>query len=151
MVDILAEIISSGHVEVVVDADPAKIEMVTNKGDPGEHGPGWTSGEYSSSTGVVTFTSNDGLGFATDDLRGADSTVEGPKGDGWTGGSYDAGTGVFTFTSDDSLGFSTDDLRGADSTVEGPAGLDADWTQITQADYDALSPPDPNTLYVIVG
>lgn len=25
------------------------------------------------------------------------------------------------------------------------------WVKLTQAEYDALSPPDPNTLYVIVG
>jgi hypothetical protein len=25
------------------------------------------------------------------------------------------------------------------------------WVQITQAAYDALTPPDPNTLYVVVG
>lgn len=30
-------------------------------------------------------------------------------------------------------------------------GTDAVWTQVTQAEYDALSPPDSNTLYVIVG
>ena len=33
---------------------------------------GFTGGSYNSSTGVVTFTSDDGLGFSTDDLRGAD-------------------------------------------------------------------------------
>ena len=27
----------------------------------------------------------------------------------------------------------------------------AAWTKLTQAEYDALSPPDPDTLYVIVG
>lgn len=30
----------------------------------------------------------------------------------------------------------------------GPPGV---WTQITQAAYDALSPPNPSTLYIIVG
>lgn len=25
------------------------------------------------------------------------------------------------------------------------------WTQLTQAQYDALSPPDPEVLYVVVG
>lgn len=36
---------------------------------------------------------------------------------------------------------------------QGPKGDTgaAPWTQITQAAYDALSPPDANTLYVIVG
>ena len=34
----------------------------------------------------------------------------------------------------------------------GPAGADgadANWLSISQADYDLLAPPDPNTLYVI--
>lgn len=39
---------------------------------PGPAGKGWTSGEYSSATGIVTFTSTDGLGFVTEDLRGED-------------------------------------------------------------------------------
>lgn len=36
----------------------------------------------------------------------------------------------------------------------GPAGATGPpgpWTQITQAAYDALAPPNPATLYVIVG
>lgn len=41
-------------------------------GDPGDDGKGWTGGSYDDETGIVTFTSADGLGFATDDLRGAD-------------------------------------------------------------------------------
>ena len=34
--------------------------------------------------------------------------------------------------------------------LTGPAGADANWEAITQSAYDALDPPDPNTLYVIV-
>lgn len=30
----------------------------------------------------------------------------------------------------------------------GPPGR---WTQMTQAEYDALSPPNPHMLYVIIG
>jgi len=41
-------------------------------------------------------------------------------------------------------------LKG-DPGVQGPVGPPGLWTQITQAAYDALTPPDPNTLYVIVG
>lgn len=33
---------------------------------------------------------------------------------------------------------------------QGPAGADGQWLALTQAEYDALSPPDPQTLYVIV-
>jgi hypothetical protein len=38
----------------------------------GTNGKGWTGGEYNNSTGKVTFSSNDGLGFTTGDLRGSD-------------------------------------------------------------------------------
>jgi hypothetical protein len=44
------------------------------QGDPGPNGNGFTGGSYNSSTGVVTFTSDDGLGFSTGDLRGVDGT-----------------------------------------------------------------------------
>ena len=40
-------------------------------GVDGSDGKGFTGGSYDTSTGIVTFTSNDGLGFATGDLRGA--------------------------------------------------------------------------------
>ena len=43
----------------------------TNGAD-GADGKGWTAGSYDASTGVVTFDSDDGLGFSTGDLRGAD-------------------------------------------------------------------------------
>lgn len=33
----------------------------------------------------------------------------------------------------------------------GSDGTDANWTQMTQAQYDALVVKDPTTLYVIVG
>jgi hypothetical protein len=87
-------------------------------GDPGADGKGWTGGTYDASTGIVTFTSTDGLGFSTTDLRGG----EGAQGKGFTGGTYEDATGVVTFTSDDGLGFATGDLRGA----AGAAGADGD-------------------------
>jgi hypothetical protein len=33
----------------------------------------------------------------------------------------------------------------------GPPGPQGQWDALTQAEYDALNPPDSNTLYVIVG
>lgn len=61
-------------------------------------GPGFTGGTYDASTGVITFTSDDGLGFTTSDLRGATGPT-GPVGPtGPTG------------------------PTGADSTVAGPTG-----------------------------
>lgn len=41
-------------------------------GTDGADGLGWTGGSYESTTGIVTFTSDDGLEFSTGDLRGAD-------------------------------------------------------------------------------
>lgn len=32
----------------------------------------------------------------------------------------------------------------------GPPGSSGQWESLTQAEYDALDPPDPETLYVIV-
>ncbi|MDF4222376.1 hypothetical protein PXC01_12305, partial [Maribacter sp. M208] len=88
-----------------------------DSGAAGADGEGFTGGSYDAGSGVVTFTSDDGLGFVTGDLRGAD----GADGEGFTGGSYDAGSGVVTFTSDDGLGFVTGDLRGADG-ADGATG-----------------------------
>ena len=34
---------------------------------------------------------------------------------------------------------------------QGPQGIPGPWTQITQAAYNALAPPNPATLYVIIG
>lgn len=53
-------------------------------GSDGANGTGFTGGSYDSGTGVVTFTSNDGLGFSTGDLRGADGAdgADGTNGQG---------------------------------------------------------------------
>lgn len=42
-------------------------------GPTGVKGAGWTGGAYSDETGVVSFLSDDGLGFVTGDLRGSGS------------------------------------------------------------------------------
>ena len=98
-------------------------------GVSGPAGPGFTGGSYDPSTGRITFTSDDGLGFTTEDLRGAD----GVDGAGFTGGSYDSSTGQVTFTSSDGLGFTTGDLRGAD----GNDGNDGDG--FTGGSYDSTT------------
>ena len=109
-----------------------------SQGPAGTAGAGFTGGAYNSSTGVVSFTSDDGLGFSTADLRGA-TGLQGPAGQngvdgntgpqgaqgptgptgpqgaagaGFTGGAYNSSTGVVSFTSTDGLGFNTQDLRG---------------------------------------
>jgi len=33
----------------------------------------------------------------------------------------------------------------------GPEGPPGQWEDLTQAEFDALDPPDPDTLYVIIG
>jgi len=48
-------------------------------GADGEKGDGWSGGSYDTGTGITTFTSDDGLGFATADLRGGQG-IEGPAG-----------------------------------------------------------------------
>ena len=122
-------------------------------GVDGADGLGFTGGSYDSGTGVVTFTSDDGLGFSTGDLRGADGAdgvdgtngtngTDGADGLGFTGGSYDSGTGVVTFTSDDGLGFSTGDLRGAD----GADGADAPSNFADLDDVDPTLSPAPGDL-----
>jgi len=76
-------------------------------GSTGSTGPGFSGGTYSSSTGVVTFTSADGIGFSTGDLRGADGTngatgPTGPQGNQGPAGSLtlNSGTTVATLTAD---------------------------------------------------
>lgn len=53
---------------------------------PGPQGDGFTGGSYNAATGEVTFTSDDGLGFTTGDLRGTpgadgDTHVPDPSGE----------------------------------------------------------------------
>jgi len=99
------------------------------------------------------------------------SDLTGPTGVGITSVVRTSGTGAagttdtYTITFDDASTTTFDVLNGADGAIgpegptgpEGPIGLtgadgtDAVWTEITQADYDALSPPNASTLYVIVG
>jgi hypothetical protein len=73
----------------------------------GPKGDGFTGGTYDAGTGKVTFTSNDGIGFSTDDLRG-DLTEPGPI------GSVTPSTGAFT-----SLSTTGNAVIGGDLTVEG--------------------------------
>lgn len=67
-------------------------ERATN-GNPGTPGKGWTGGSYNASTGIATFTSDDGLGFSTTDLRGANGT-DGEDGTNGTNGTNGVADGV---------------------------------------------------------
>ena len=57
----------------------------------GTNGKGWTNGSYDPTTGIVTFTSNDGLGFETTDLRGAKGE-QGVDGNDGTSATINVGT-----------------------------------------------------------
>ena len=92
-------------------ADGTGVQFKGPKGDDGAQGPaghGWTGGSYNPATGIVTFTSNDGLGFVTGDLRGADGAQGAP---GATGAPGANGTKWYTGS-------------GAPSTIPGAAAGD---------------------------
>jgi hypothetical protein len=74
----------------------------------GPKGDGWTGGSYNAETGVVTFTSDDGLEFSTGDLRGTD------------------GAGSGTVTSIDVAGGTGLDSTGGPITSSGTITLDLD-------------------------
>jgi hypothetical protein len=86
-------------------------KWVPIKGGEGEDGKGWTGGSYSDATGIVTFTSDDGLGFVTDDLRGSDGTSV-----DLTTVSVD--TADCSVTPDSSRGAFVSDVDGADGTKQ---------------------------------
>lgn len=62
------------------------------EGPAGDDGKGWTGGSYDGGTGIVTFTSDDGLGFTTGDLRGSNGTNGTNGTDGTDGTSVDLTT-----------------------------------------------------------
>lgn len=82
----------------------ANLSVSAGRGPKGE---GFTGGSFNASTGVVTFTSNDGLGFATGDLRG---NLSGPS----PIGDVTPNTGAFT-----SLSTTGDTVIGGNLTVNG--------------------------------
>jgi hypothetical protein len=55
---------------------PVSVASKGVQGNDGANGAGFTGGSYDAATGKVTFTSDDGLGFSTDDLRGSGSQVD---------------------------------------------------------------------------
>lgn len=64
-------------------------------GTNGTDGTGWTSGSYNASNGVVTFVSDDGLGFVTGDLRSATQAFLSETCKNVSGGSLVIGTPVY--------------------------------------------------------
>ena len=83
--------------------------------------------------------------------------------DAWTALGYSVGGQGPTGPTGDTGPVGDTGPTGSDSTVPGPTGSDGptgptgppgppvNFVVLTQAEFDALSPPDPDTLYVIVG
>ena len=98
-------------------------------GVAGADGAGFTGGNYDENTGIVSFTSNDGLGFSTTDIRGTGGTTTAPSSPSfnglrfiitsdnsavnsyWGGIAYNARWGYFqsNFLDPDFANYSTDD------------------------------------------
>lgn len=134
----------------------------------GLDGLGWTGGSYNPATGVVTFTSDDGLGFSTGDLRGADGVdgaqgspgadgAEGPQGppgeagaDGADGAQGPAGADATAADiADGDLTIAK--TAGLQTALDGKVGGNGTITSIiavTESEYAALT-PDPETLYAV--
>ena len=100
----------------------------------GADGKGWTGGSYNPSTGVVTFTSTDGLGFTTGNLK----PTNGLDGKGWSSGAYNPTNGTITFNSNDGLGFTTSDLRGDIGAGWTGASYDSSTGVVTFTSNDGL-------------
>lgn len=77
-------------------------------GSDGVDGLGFTGGSYNSSTGVVTFASDDGLGFSTGDLRGADG-ADGADGTSYTDSDVDTHLNTSTATTGEVLSWTGTD------------------------------------------
>ena len=117
------------------------------QGPAGATGAGFTGGSYDSSTGIVTFTSDDdNLSFSTGDLRGADGTGSGTvtsveAGGGLTGGTITSfGTISHADTSTQAnidvttniyVGGLTFDDYGHVTGVSTVAGFDGDYNNLT--------------------
>lgn len=102
-------------------------------GATGATGDGFTGGSYNASTGVVTFTSDDGLGFSTGDLRGADGADSIQLTDlsvttnavGTAALSYNNTSGVFSYTPPDLTSFIT---ASSTDTLTNKSGNISQWT-----------------------
>jgi len=84
-----------------------------DKGEKGDSGKGFKNAYYDNTSGIITFNSDDGLFFTTNDIRGE-------KGDGYTGGYYNVQSGKITF-----LG-TKEELTFTTGSIIGPPGEKGD-------------------------
>lgn len=108
------------------DVWPAGIDL------NGIDGAGFTGGSYDSGTGIVTFTSDDGLGFATGDLRGADGYTPVKDTDYFDGAD---GTNIDTVTSNKTGSTTTVTVTGTFSGSPHTFDIEDGYTPIKDIDY----------------
>ena len=123
---------SAGSPDVVSLTDGSTFATLAVSAGRGPKGDGFTGGSYEATTGVVTFTSNDGLGFSTGDLRG-DLSEPGPIGD------VTPNMGAFT-----SFSTTGNAVIGGDLTVQGTTTT-VDSTTVAVADKNIELAKDATT------
>lgn len=103
-------------------------------GPMGQKGKGWTGGSYNSANGITTFTSDDGLGFSTTDIRGG----KGEKGD--KGDKGDEGTAATV-----NVGSTSTGNAGTNALVTNSGSTSAAVFNFTVPKGDKGDPGDPAT------
>lgn len=103
-------------------------------GPMAQNGKGWTGGSYNSANGITTFTSDDGLGFSTTDIRGG----KGDKGD--KGDHGDEGTAATV-----NVGTTSTGNAGTNATVTNSGSTSAAVFNFTVPKGDKGDPGDPAT------
>ena len=125
---------------IIINVDTSDLEIANAgggggvpgaPGTPGEDGLGWTSGSYDPLTGIVTFASDDGLGFVTDDLRG-EQGEQGEKGD------------------DGDPGDPGDPGEKGDTGDQGPAGTSVTLEGSVQSVGNLPNGKDEGVLYIVL-
>lgn len=99
-------------------------------GADGQDGRGFTGGTYNESTGVIEFTSDDGLGFTTGDLRGADGQ-DGQDGTNGTNGTNGVGITDVNTVNSNTINFTLTDGSTSSNVTLPPA------TQTTSTFFQA--------------
>ncbi len=121
----------------------------------GSDGLGWTDGSYDELTGITTFTSTDGLGFETTDIRGEQGIqgIDGIKGDtGEQGIQGNSGVGINILGSD-----TVENILAkvavtiGDSWIATNMGLDSDGVMVNVGEVLRATNTETPTHYVNIG